>query len=112
MTENMNHRRDREKKDLFDYRIAVEEPIHVTVPKSFHGGVWISLRVTELMVVPVCTHPINGIPLQENRESAEKSTRKKAPVWNSFQKLFLVFDSNKMRQCLVQKTVSTTLFVF
>lgn len=68
MIENVNIQpikgKRKEKKDLLSYRIVVKEPIHVTMPKSSHGGVWISLRITELVVVPVCTNPVSGIPLQ------------------------------------------------
>lgn len=64
MFKRFKKKKKRKKRYLLDYRIAVKKPIHMTMPESINGGVWISLRITELVVVPVCTHPINGIPLK------------------------------------------------
>lgn len=48
----------------FVNNVSIKHPIHVAEPKSFKWTMWVLLRITKLMVVPVCAHPINWIPLK------------------------------------------------
>lgn len=49
--------------------ISVKEPTDVTEPKPFNGAMWILLRVTKQVMVPVCAHPINWTPLTHQIKS-------------------------------------------
>lgn len=42
---------------------GIKHPTHVTKPESSCGTVWISFRVTELVMVSMGTNPVNWTPL-------------------------------------------------
>lgn len=51
----------------FRHSTSIKEPTHVTEPESFNWAMWVFLRITKLVVVPMRTHPINWAPLQTQK---------------------------------------------
>lgn len=58
-----------------DDMVCVKEPAYVTEPEAFGGAVWISLWITELMVVPVRAHPIYRIPLPKSHAKKQSTPK-------------------------------------
>lgn len=56
----------------FRYRIAIKHPTQVAKPETFSWAMWVSLRITKLMVVSMSTHPIYGAPLQPIKTMSSK----------------------------------------
>ena len=50
---------------LFSDVIGVEYPEDMTEPESFHRAMWVTVRICELMMEPMCAHPIYWMTLSK-----------------------------------------------